>query len=304
MERESFLSRHETTSKHETIVVAFLKEAILEGAHLKTPPGLSEDQWIRQRNIGGAYHGSPSATLKDVGERYGITEERVRQISYAFLTNLWNNVSKEKKDRHPLNELRTARKTRSQRSREIYSARHGGISLRIKEELEKGITDINTININTGIPIVIILRSRYTLKRWGIDLPRKRHLYEETLRQLENENDDKTSQELLDQLPYTTIRDYIGKKKEPRLFYSLLTLVREAGFHLKNKETHFFAGSLQKAEVPMTRKDIVVQGTRPHIATYYILLLRDKDRVTKVLREDQDLQRFLINPVSGLWKRG
>ena len=58
----------------------FLKLAFAEGVHLITPPGMNPERWIRDRNIFGNYILS-HATLDEVGQMYGISKERVRQIN-------------------------------------------------------------------------------------------------------------------------------------------------------------------------------------------------------------------------------
>lgn len=316
MERESIISKHKNSS-YEAIVMPFLRDAIQEGAHKIKPESLSEDRWSRQRNIGGIYIGSP-AIYKDLTKLAGlyrvppelrtvttelreVTTEQIRQIFKSFLINLWNNCSPELQEQYTLNDILTARKPWSQKSRERSSASQGGASLKIKAQVESGITDIDNISTNTEISKQVVRKlARGTLKDWGISIPipRKEYAsYKKTLEQLEEETDDKKIQELLDQLPYHAVLADMGKKKEASLFRSLLTLSREAGFHPKNNETHFFETSLRTAGVPITRKDRVVDRTKQHVGAYYILLSRHKDRAMQVLKEDQYLQRFLRNPV-------
>lgn len=158
--------------------------------------------------------------------------------------------------------------------------------MRIKAQVENGITDINSISENTGISKN---RVRTIARRKGINVPRELLSYEQDLEQLSKETDDEKLQELLDQLPYHVIKR--RKKKENSQFSSLFPLIREGGFRSRNN--HPFAASLKSAEVPVpiTIKEIIVKGVRQ---TYYIVLSRDshKDRIIKAFREDQELQRF------------
>ena len=131
-----------------------------------------------------------------------------------------------------------------------------------------------------------------TLKGWGVNIPRERASYREALKQLEEETDDKKIQELLDGLPYFVIRYDIAKKKEASQFSSLSPLISGAGF--RSRDTLPFATSL-KADgvgVPISVKEIVVEGAKPQTLRYYVLLSRHKERAKKALKEDQSLQRF------------
>lgn len=319
MERESTILKNNTASEYETIVLPFVIDAMQEGAHKKTPESLSDDQWNRQKNVGGIYIGSPAINkdLKKLAGLYSVppelrrvvtevrevTTERIRQINKAFLRNLWNNGSPELQERHPLNKVLAVRKPLSQRSKERHSAVRGGKSLEIKKQVESGVTNVDEISANTGISRIRIMSRRKLLKGWGIniDIPRERSSYKESLEQLveqlEKETDDKKIQELLDRLPYLVIWRDMTKKKGASHFYSLLTVVREAGFYPQNADVHSFATSLKTAGVPITRKDRVIAGIKPHTLRYYILLSRHKDRIIQALKDDQDLQRFQRNPV-------
>lgn len=289
MERES------AVLKHRTVVQPFIKDAFKEGAHKIKPKWTSEDGWSRQKMIGVVYNDIGStATLEELAVKYDIFKQHVSEINKIFLRNLYNNGSPELKDRYLLSEILTARKPRSQRSRERESLNRGGTSLRIKAQVESGARDIDTINKNTGIPKKIIrTRANKALKDWGIDIPRKYASYRGVLVQLDKETDDERLQELLDRLPYHVVLRDMRKKKGDSQFYALTDLIWEAGLRPHIKDTHFFATSLQNAGVPVSGKDVVVKGNNPQtLPYYYILLTRHKGRAIKVLKEDQSHQRL------------
>lgn len=154
MEKERVILKHDA-SNYETLVVSFLRDAIQEEAHLIKPLYVSEDGWMRQRNVGGIYIGSPAiyedltkfAGLHSVPpkrrrvttEQKEVTTEWVRQIVKNFLMNLRNNCSPEVQDRYSLNELLAARKPLSQKSREKHSRVWRRISLRVEEQVERSV---------------------------------------------------------------------------------------------------------------------------------------------------------------------
>lgn len=294
------MERERDISKHEAIVQPFIKGAFKEGAHRIKPKYLSENHWNRQIMIGVVYNDVGStAAVGELGEKNGNTRQNISLLNKSFLKNLWNNCSPELQERHRLDEILAVRKPLSQISRERHSAVRGGRSLRIKEQVESGETNVEAISANTGISKGRIMNSRKLLKDWriNINVPREKSSYKESLEELDKETDDKKIQELLDGFPYFVIYYDMTKRKEASRFCSLLSLIREAGFHPHNTNVHFFETSLKKACVPITRKDRVVAGTKPHILTYYDVVNRHKDRAIQVFREDKDLQRFQKNPV-------
>lgn len=124
--------------------LAFLRAAIAEGAHLKIPfwirgkftGQISEDAWVRQKNIVGVYFGSPAA-LEDIGKMYRVTREMVRVIKDRGMRNIWRNCSSETQAIFPFQEL-TLSKPLSPRSRERFSRAQGGISISIRDQMALG----------------------------------------------------------------------------------------------------------------------------------------------------------------------
>lgn len=287
MERES------AVLKHGTVVQPFIKDAFKEGAH-RIKPKTSQNRWFRQMMIGVVYNDIGStATLEELADKHRTFRQSIALSNKIFLRNLWNNSSSQIQERYPLNEVLSARKPLSQRSRERFSEVQGGTSLRIREQVESGVADPDKISLNTGISKENARKAASgTLKGWGINVPRERASYKEALEYLEEETDDKKVQELLDGLPYHVIRDRTSKEKGISQFRALANFARQVEFHLHTKDTHLFAASLRNAGVPISIKDVAVGGAKPRINTYYILLSRHKDRAEKVLKEDQALQRF------------
>ena len=305
MEREGAIFRLETsrleTSKHESIVQPFLKAAFRQGAHRIRPTHVSQDEWLRQIMIGVVYNDIGStATVEELGEKHGYSKQWIAASNKSFLRNLWNNSFLELQNRYPLNEVLSARKPLSQRSREKQSASKGGVSLAVKTQVEAGVTDMYEISENTGIPVSKISHARKNrvLENLGIDVSIKLPQHREVLQQLKEEIDDKKTQELLDRLPLHVILYDIEKKKEASQFLSVANLIRECGFHPHNRDIHFFVDSFRQSGIPISRKERVLEGTRGRNLTYFILLSKDKEKAARVLREDQLLQRFLNNPVA------
>lgn len=170
------MEREKAISNHGTIVQPFLKDAFKEGAHRKMLQHTLQDPRFRQLMIGVVYNDVGStATLEELADKYGAFKQSIADSNKRFLSNLWNNSSPTLQDRYSLNEILTARKPLSQRSREKLSLVGGGRSLKIREQVARGVTDIDQIGENTGIPRKEIKRAASgVLKDRRINLPPER----------------------------------------------------------------------------------------------------------------------------------
>lgn len=85
------------------VAYQFLTAAIAEGAHRQLNPRAFDTQ-ARNRNILGTYFFTP-VTLEGLGNIYGITKERTRQIIEGEVKELWRNCSPEVQRQFPLSEI-------------------------------------------------------------------------------------------------------------------------------------------------------------------------------------------------------
>ena len=277
--------------------IAFLRNALAEEAHLKIPlfkrGGISEDQWVRQKNILGIYFGSP-AVLEDIGRMYGVTRERTRQLRDKWMQNLWKNCSSETQALFPFEEL-ALDKPKNQKSRERVSETLGGISIFIRNQMALG-KSVEQIR-EYGLSMRQITQSRYVLHQWGtevppyINTPPSKNL--ELEKNLKNAKEDKEKQELLNQVKLSFHKKQI-QGTDPFLV-SVSNIFKEAGFtqdfHLQNFT--FLLTSLKNAGFPVgeLQRNAKKAGKRI-ILRYYFILAKDKERAQKLLLADPNLQRF------------
>src|SRR3989344_1456411 len=88
--------------------IAFLKTAIAEGAHLKKPRRIYEENWVRARNIIGSYFGSSILGPK-LAKSYSVSKERVSQIIERGIGYLWENCSTATQMLFPFKEIALAK---------------------------------------------------------------------------------------------------------------------------------------------------------------------------------------------------
>lgn len=269
--------------------IEFLRTAVAEKAYRKAPVAqrFKEQSWIRMRNIGAIYNGSSSATYDSLGKQYGLTRERIRQINKKFIEYLWENCSQETKNEFPLNTIPLDKPT-SQVSREKRSQEHGGRTLRVRKEVESGVTDRDQIAKNLGLSAQDVGSSWRILRRWGVDVPfeRRRQSYQEIKNKIEKETDDKKLQELLDGFSAGLVMGMTAyyKNSDQAIFMYLGNVLRELGF---NRRVRFFADVLKSAGIPMRRVERgsqIKRSGRKYPLNYYVFLAKHKQRVIDAIR--------------------
>lgn len=280
--------------------IAFLKAAIDEGVHWNVPQyrdnrnkWISEDQWIRQRNISGIYFGSP-ATLENIGRMYGITKEMVRLIKKSGVYNLWKNCSLETQILFPLQEIALG-KPLSQKSKERKSHSRGGRSVLINRQLQAG-KSIKEIQEENGLSSRNINASRLVLRKWGTEVP---YINTPPSKNLELENKlrsaetDKEKQELLNQVKRRFYHTHV--RGNDALLVSVLKVIQEARFRVRNFYRVFTLSqqAIVNGRIPMGELEQKVKvGDGEIVSKYHFILAKDKERAIKILQEDPNLQRF------------
>lgn len=289
MGKENLPTSHPTQYERKLL---FIQEAIAQGALDKLPPGTTPKQWKRQQDIGITYaFGEESLeSLGDIfkgGRNVPLEREGIRQLSDKFIKNLWNNSSDSLKASVSMDVIK-ARKPTTQKSRENISAAHGGLSLRIKKLLEKGITDPRQIQAELGLSFERMGTNRKVLKSWGIELPRIRTSYERLKEKVAKETDDDTLQNILDDLSNGQIRGYLHDygKSEDAVFTSFSIIARNNGFHIQPKRV---AEATKKAGIPIRAVEHVDKNAKNGVEYYWVVFAKHEQRIVQVLRNNPNL---------------
>jgi len=173
---------------------------------------------------------------------------------------------------------------RSQDTRGKMSQSHGGKSVRIREEIERGITDPRKIAENLGLTMAQIADSRKkVLKNWGIDVPSARRSYAEIENAINRENNDEKLQEILNGLSTESITSFMRNNKDQNTFIFLGNLLKELGFSSKN--AHLVGGRLRTINVSVGKYSRSInKGTEQEktITNWVILNKRRQEVVNEI----------------------
>lgn len=285
---------------------AFVNAVIEDGVHLRTPQGISEAEWKRQKEIVARIVGT-DFTGADLGEMFGIERERVRQIFNEGVRNLWRSSNAETQEQFPLERLFGIRKPVTLRLAEKISTSQGGYLTEIRKLAEAGVRSPKKIAEALKIPKRIARDSARKLSRRGIVFDRDSF----SLREIEKAillaaDDDTKLREILYSISDRTARYMLqGKGKD---IVSLSNMIRELGFHPAAIDLYFFSAILEDNDIPV--REILngfFHGRNGRISRRrnIVVLEKHRQKINKAFENEPDLQKFKKNPVilvCGVWK--
>lgn len=269
--------------------VEFIETAMQEGAHQKPSKikNLSPEDWKRRVGIGILYNMGPDTTLESMGNLYGVKRERIRQQNKAFLKSLHANCSPETKGKYPLLSI-PFDKPIQQTSREKHSQARGGIALKVKEEIEKGVTASEKIAEGLKLPVKKIWNTRYILRRWGVDglsIQGERLSYKEIKDRIEKETDDGGLQQILDDFSKESLHGFLGYYRHRQsIFISLGNVLRELGFNFKNARSSFEILRSEGIPIKKIEDHPLKRGEKEYKKNYYVFYTKHKKRVIEAIK--------------------
>lgn len=287
---------------------AYLKEVMQRRIWKIKPSTLSDREWSMQRKIGFQY-AFTDKTLEDLGRQYGgLTREDIRHLNHEFLDNIAKISPPELQVQYPRVVI-PDKKPLTQKSREKTSKSKGGISLTVRQQLEQGVRRVGQIAKNTGLSSKQVSKSRQALKDWeGVSkevFQTENISWEDLERKIEQEQDDKKLQEVLDAIPINIIRAYIArhKKNQSSVFLgSLVSILREKGLYVRSGDVNLVFAVIKDAGIPIKREYSRYQrkeGKKQGFSqVYYVVLSKHADRIIKTLGKHPELfTRLNENPV-------
>lgn len=264
--------------------ISFIEKAMGEGALGKI--GASE----RNQNIALVYCLNEEISQRELGRIFlkpsgePLTRQGVNQINKKVLRELQKRASPRLQAAYPLCELLMRRPTAL-----------GKTASQVKSAVENG---INPQDI--GLSVLSIARTRRTLQRRGIKVP-PFQTYANFAARVEKETSDEKLQEMLDSLSDPSIRGYVSRHREDKekVFLSLYSVIKSAGFHPPFKHLSLFAETIKKANIPIRKPQIEILDNQmgKHTQTYWLVLTKHRQRIVERLENDPNLQKFKITPV-------
>src|SRR3989344_549320 len=250
-----------------------LKQALAEGSHLNTPPGMNPERWINYRNIFGTYILS-KATHADVGNMYGISGERVRQISEEVFNILLphSEISIDKSINHLPPEWILVKNS---------------LGSDIFKLLEQGLSG-NQVRLQLKERFLSseILKALKILREKGTKITKLMNVPGETLRIIEELGKDLSDgqiQSIFDQFSMYEVQN-INNYNEVIIF--LTDLLKSAGFHYPRwRDQQLFYDALIDADIPLGMvENIVRNGPQKGKRFYYFIATNHKERAESALK--------------------
>lgn len=281
---------------------AFIKAAVAEGTHLRKPRYVTQDNWIRERNILGIYYASPTATTKDLARIYGFTNrERPRQIIKDGLRHLYFNCSSETQQAFNLSQLYSRKPLTLEQSMRKLRMK-GGVTARIVSLASQGKTAEEIIM--EGYTPRELGKARTNTAKLGMKkIPYIMLGCVESpllLEALQKETDPEKIKKLFTRISIHFYR--VHTRGENPLLLTVKELLLQAGIHYKYRvvPTYTLIKPLEEADKPipfgsLTRS--VKSGPQKGLLVYYFTLKRFEKPAIHILKTHPDLEQFRINPV-------
>lgn len=234
-------------------------------------------------NLLGIYYAFPKSTYVEIGQAYGITSERVRQVIEKSTLQIWEFSSMEFKNKYPLRDLidkGRAKKLRGDTAKALTLNLEGKNLLEIKKEL--GLTRTRTYQIIDN------------LEKRGVSIGKFEKKKDKILDTINNSTDDEEIQLLLNKIDrsmYTQI-----KKSHPNTLVTVKNLVQSLGFHPSNGHVNDFAASLKRSDIPIGEVNISSHDRKG--GTYQFTTYKYSDRASEVLLNNPDFDKYKHNPVT------
>lgn len=249
----------------------------------------------RNQGIALVYYLNWELAGEQIGEIYpnpsgkALTRARISQISREFLKQSWEHASPQLQACYPLEDLLTKRPTAL-----------GEITSRVKIVVEKGAvtpTEIKAIGVS-GSQLAV---ARRTLRDRDINVPCLHNPYSNFAETVEGEDNDQNLQKILDSYSDYSLMSYLQRYKEDpeKTLITLASILKKAGFNSFTR-SNLFAEKLKKNGIPIrpiVRIHCIPRNGKEYQQVSYIVLRKHKQRITRALRDDPDLQKFKKIPV-------
>lgn len=271
----------------------FLKRALLEGAHIRKPDGISEKDWIRMRNIIGIYF-STAADTTQIGRIYGVSREAIRQLKQKGIKLLWQNSSSEAQEQFPIDQILLGKKSGDYPD-EYKLLVKGGVGNKIVNLLEED-RDIREIAEALNLTRQSTLPRLRLLKRLGTEIPKFKDINTQNKELIAKLNDETLAndeiQALLNQARFGFCeRNTLGANP---LFSRVFKFLNECGFrHIPLKERRRFIQLLKEVGLPMCSfSERVNSKKQKGVRNSYFMLARHRKWAERILQERPELERF------------
>lgn len=262
----------------------FFQSAIKEGAHqVQITRHKERDLEIVRQYL------QTQDTLREIGDRHGITHERVRQIIRQELVNLWLNCFDKTQRLFPPELIRLSKPSSLRRIR-------GRVSSVVSRMRAEGKT---IAEIREEIGTESLVSARRVLRRWGIEIPLLRRVasYQELVGKLTRPNlSDVQIQELLSRFTPGILES--DRRRGHPLLTPVGRIISGCGFHYRKPETQRFINSLRIAGIPVGEAGHLVKSKFGEVTQrYYFIAAGHTERARQALENDPNLEKYHHGPV-------
>lgn len=216
--------------------------------HLVTPNKWLEQAGTWPRNLEMTRQSlDPDQSFRGIGNRFGISGQRAREITQATLTSLHQACPAEIRSSVSLEEILQGNKPTREEVFTKYSTSSGSLSLKVADLICQG-ADYEDI-VRAGITPLQIGYARKTLKQYGIVIPRKEPKAAHLFKKLATHPSDQEIHELFSQLDRAA--EAYHRRHRLTLLTSLTSIIGTLGSSFNRRQIPQLVSSIEEAGIPI-----------------------------------------------------
>lgn len=244
----------------------------------------------RDLEITDLYAGT-NAGIYEIGRKFGLTGEAVRQIFERTIKKLHNSASADLQEKYPWESLgRDKRQSLAARQRQ--SAERGGTGIKIAGLIAAGRGNTQKEIREAGISSKQFQSARRTLESWGVQVPAKESILETFKELREPDTNDEKIQELLNKI---TAPGRYNMLRRAGLIISLSSLARNAGLFVHGRDISTIYNELSSKHLPVKRMNYAMK--KGESGYYHFTAATAQTRGMQLLQEAPQFAHLMENPV-------
>lgn len=229
----------------------------------------------------------PYQSLEEIGDLYGLTRERIRQITRKNLSRLRTIASQELKSEYPTTVLDVKRESTVKVSRKM-SGGSGGVALNIENDLSEG---KSTEELVKKYGRGRVLKSKKILESWNSPTPDIESQYRHLAKRIEKLSDVNTPrEELVSEMKKLERGALAYSRGENSIFLPVSSVQQEAWNNKNVRNVRIVLEMLEKAGFPV----VSIKGNATTAGNYNLILSRMKDEAVEILKKAPDIYKKTI----------
>ena len=249
----------------------------------------SARRWEKGSHVTNLYYDS-DISLEELGGMLGVGAKNKRsgpeQEIKRFIKAVHARCSPELQERFPLAEIPIG-KPLTDRLKDRKSQGHGGLMLKVRQQIRDGASKVESIAQSVGVPTGAVWEALNRLAKRGEQIPQSST--KKIRKLLERAREAKAYGEISEVLAQSPDANYFYKRNSD-IYISLTDVIRQCGFRIRSQDMKYFLAILEEKRIPIKSFDHVFRGEK--IGSYHFVMKQEIGAISETFRLSRRLARF------------